>query len=169
MDLGFGGFLEKFEDHFGGGLTKALLILIGLTVATLCGSVLWTYLLLPIAELIPDGKSGPAYQFAKLALILAIALMLVNQLLGLADNYLRSRLRRQMHERLDAARKILGDAEKNNVQAQKFNADAQADVVKAKDYLAAAEMTMERLLSYAFAHGMLTQAEVEELRSLMET
>jgi hypothetical protein len=41
--------------------------------------------------------------------------------------------------------------------------------VKAKDYLAAAEMTMERLLSYAFAHGMLTQAEVDELRSLMET
>lgn len=48
MDLGFGGFLEKFEEHFGKGWTKALLVLIGMTVATICLAIIWRYLIAPI-------------------------------------------------------------------------------------------------------------------------
>ena len=48
MDFGFDGFLNKFEEHFGKGWTKFLLILIGLAVSSLCLGAIWRYLFSPI-------------------------------------------------------------------------------------------------------------------------
>jgi hypothetical protein len=48
LDLGFGGFLEKFEEHFGRGWTKALLTLIGLAIASVCIGIVWQYLVAPV-------------------------------------------------------------------------------------------------------------------------
>ena len=152
MDLGLGGFLEKFESHFGRGLTKALLILIGLAVATFSGSVVWEYLLLPFAQLLPDPKSGPAYEFLKLTLIVAFFLMIVNELIKLADNYQRQKIRRQMKEVLS--------------EAKQHEATGRENLEEAKAILANLEGTMDQVFAHALEHGMLTQAQVDELKEV---
>ena len=48
MDFGFDGFLSKFEEHFGKGWTRALLLVIGLAAASFCIGVIWQYLVAPV-------------------------------------------------------------------------------------------------------------------------
>lgn len=48
LDLGVGGFLEKFEEHFGRWPTKVLLTLIGLAISAICLGVIWQYLVSPV-------------------------------------------------------------------------------------------------------------------------
>ncbi len=50
MDLGFGSFLEKFEQHFGLRATKAFLVLIGLAVCALCLGAIWQWLIAPLLD-----------------------------------------------------------------------------------------------------------------------
>jgi len=170
MDLGFGGFLEKFEDHFGRGLTKALLILIGLAVAAMCGSVIWTYLLKPIAELLPDpgNRSSEAYQFAKLTLIVALFLMITNQLISLADNYLKRGIRRQMREKVAEAQLLADRAEKNLAMAQAAFDRAEQASRETGDVLAEAGLLVEHVLSSALEQGLITQQQADELRALRD-
>lgn len=162
MDLGFGGFLEKFEQHFGAGITKALLILIGLTVASLCGSVIWTYLLLPIAQLLPDPKSGPAYQFAKLTLIVALFLMMVNQLLDLANNYLKRKLRTRLREKVERAERLM-------VELNEARAEAEALHSQLVDCSAAARLVLEEAINTAVGRELITVEQADELRELAKT
>ncbi|HET9458771.1 MAG TPA: hypothetical protein VFO51_02165 [Sphingomicrobium sp.] len=175
MDLGFGGFLEKFENHFGSSVTKVLLVLIGLAVAVLCGSVIWAYLLLPIAQMIPDPRSTRAYEIAKLILIILFFLMITNQLLGLADNYLKRRIRAQMRQKLAEANKLAGRAEKKLKEARAAVGEAKQIREEAKqlhietgDALAAADLLIERMFEAALEKGMITQEQADELRSLRD-
>lgn len=48
MDLGFSGVIEKFEEHWGKRLTRALLMLIGLGVAAVCMGAIWEWLISPL-------------------------------------------------------------------------------------------------------------------------
>ena len=68
MDFGFDGFLNKFEEHFGKGWTKALLVLIGITVASLCLAVIWRYLISPIVVF----YNGNAEMIARVMTALAV-------------------------------------------------------------------------------------------------
>jgi len=166
IDLGFGGFLEKFEQHFGSGLTKALLVVIGLAVATLCGSVIWTYLLLPLALMIPDPRSGPAYQVAKLILIVAIFLMITNQLIALFDNWVKRKIRRQMRETLATANEVSNNAQETLRKAHEAYDRAERVQKAAADTLAAADLAMEQALAVAVGKELITQEQADELRAL---
>jgi Na+/melibiose symporter-like transporter len=161
MDLGFGGFLEKFENHFGSGLTKAMLILIGLAVASLCGSVIWAYLLLPIAQLIPDPRSGTAYQFAKLVLILALFLMLTNQLLDLADNYLKKKLRGRLRENVERSERLMEELKDTR---------AEVDLLHKQvgDNNAASRLILDEAIATALEQKLLTSEQVAEFRGLLD-
>ena len=48
MDFGIEGFLEKFEKHFGPRATKALLLLVGLAVASVCLATIAKFLVVPV-------------------------------------------------------------------------------------------------------------------------
>lgn len=161
MDLGFGGFLEKFEDHLGRGWTKALVILIGLTVATICGSLLWQYLLLPIAELIPDPHSGPAAQFAKLVFVAALFLMITNQLWDLVDNFLRKRLRARLREGVERSERLVKELKEARSEVSDLHA-------KYGDRIAVAELAVERAINVSLERGLLTPQEAAELRAMVE-
>lgn len=159
MDLGFGGFLEKFESHFGPGLTKALLVLIGLAIAALCGSVIWEYLLLPIAQTLPDPKTGPAYQFGKLVVITALFLMIVNQLLNLLDNYLKRGLRKRWREDIKEAERVFEET-------LRLRDEVQVLRLEAADNAAAAELVLDEAILAALDRGLITQEQADELRDL---
>lgn len=77
MDLGFGAFLEKFEEHAGKSATKYLVILIGSSVALVCANLIYTMAVRPvIGGLILAYQAGGfwalAFQFLGLALALAL-------------------------------------------------------------------------------------------------
>ena len=48
VDFGFGALLDKIEEHFGKGVLKVFLVLIGLAVALFCGKMIWEIALGPL-------------------------------------------------------------------------------------------------------------------------
>jgi hypothetical protein len=48
MDVGFGAVLEKFEEYFGKGVTRAFLILVGLAISAVCVGAIWQWLVGPL-------------------------------------------------------------------------------------------------------------------------
>jgi hypothetical protein len=161
VDLGFGGFLEKFENHFGKGLTKALLVLIGLAVASVCGSIVWTYLLLPITQMIPDPRSGGAFQFAKLVLIVAIFLMITNQLLQLFDNFVMRRLRKRYREEVERAEKLMAEL----IETREITQALHDEVA---DNNAASRLVLDEAMAASLERGLITPEQAAELRAMLE-
>ena len=52
MDFGFGAFLEKFEEYFGRGMTRALMALIGIFITVFCGAAIVKTAIFPIYKLL---------------------------------------------------------------------------------------------------------------------
>ena len=58
VEIGFGAFLEKIEEHFGKGVLKMLLMLIGLAVALFCSKLIWDIALGPLVGFISETFAG---------------------------------------------------------------------------------------------------------------
>lgn len=77
MDLGFGAFLEKFEEHAGKSATKYLVILIGSSVALVCANLIWTMAIRPVvASVLQAYQAGGFWAIAFQTFGLALALAL---------------------------------------------------------------------------------------------
>lgn len=77
MDLGFGAFLEKFEEYAGKGATKCLVILIGSSVALVCANLIWTMAIRPVVGGILQAYQAGGFwalAFGIFGLALAVAL-----------------------------------------------------------------------------------------------
>jgi hypothetical protein len=97
MDFGFDGFLEKFEQHFGRGLTKALLLLIGLAITAACLGVIWQYLISPILAFFQ--VPGRSEMIAKIAVAGSTVMAGALVALRLYDWYLGRRIDRSAEAR----------------------------------------------------------------------
>lgn len=165
MDLGFGAFLERFEEHFGKGWAKFMLVLIGLAIVSVCASVVWTTLVWPIAEMVaeiwPEPGTARAWVLAKFIVFTAFFLMAVNWSLDMANNYLKVRLNRKLAGKLKTANEVLERSEESL-------AKARVQLDNAHNVIAAAELAMDRIFAYALENEMLTAEEVAELRGQLD-
>lgn len=50
MDLGFGAFLEKFEEYCGRFATRVLVIMIGMAVCLWCGNLIYKLAVTPLVR-----------------------------------------------------------------------------------------------------------------------
>jgi hypothetical protein len=165
MDLGFGGFLEKFEDHFGRGWTKAFLVLIGAAVVTICASTVWALFLHPVAvflaETLTEPERGSHPRLWKLVFFGAYFLILVNALVLTANTYFKNQDRRQLKADIIEARAL-------NTEGKEYLQQAQEMSGQAKEYLAAADLALEQVLSTAVDNDWITPEQATELRALAE-
>lgn len=152
-------FLDKFEEYFGSGWTRALLILIGLAGVSACGLVLWFALLGPLLEVIlrfGSSPSSPAEDVAKVLAFLMIAALGLGLGAAVAAKYLESAIKAQLLAKIRESKKAV-------VEAEKQLAFAEAKLARSEHRAAAAEDCLEHVFAQALESKMLTRDQFEKL------
>ena len=153
-------FLDKFEEHFGSGWTRALLVLIGLAGVSACGLVLWFALLGPLLETILGAGSSPstrAEEVAKVIAFLMIAMLGLGFGAAVAAKYLESAIKAHLLQQVR-------DAKRAVVESEKQLAFAEAKLAMSEHRTATAEDCLEHVLAKALESKMLTQGQIRKLR-----
>jgi ABC-type multidrug transport system fused ATPase/permease subunit len=108
MDVGFGGVIEKFEQHYGSKATKLLLGLIALAIVAACVAIIWQWLVSPVLTFFKSPQR----------LRLLIQLLYLGLAIGFGTVLARLWARRWTREGIDARADLNSAIARNNKAAE---------------------------------------------------
>lgn len=157
-------FLDKFEEHFGSGWTRALLTLVGLALASVCGLIIWLVLLSPlVGTILRSGANryGRVEEAATITAFLMIAAFGLGFGVRVAGKYIDWAIGAHLLEQMREAKRAVVDAEKRL-------AFTEAKLAASEHRAATAEAHIEDVFARALETKMLTRRDLEKLRRASE-
>lgn len=164
--FGFAGILNKFEEHWGRGPTKAILALFAIVATIGLFKIGYTFLepiLSVFAPFVPWGASKFANYFTLICSMICASTVASYVIDATRIKQARERieeLNSESHEILQRAKEDLAE-----MRAQLDQREAMTE--KVDELIAAANMMFEDMVRVGVEHGLLPPARLEEIKEML--
>lgn len=170
MELGVGQFLEKFENHFGSRWTKALLLVVGLGVASVSLTAVWQFIGKPLWSVAyanwPRQWTGQTTLQAFFIALQIGAGMAVGSIM--LDAYRRRIATDEVERLVPRTQEVLENSELGLAEARALVDHAQETMRDVKELVMAATLGLDEMIETARKTGLISDADVKTLEDIRD-